>query len=152
MGTIQNVDAALLMRLKYTGDTGVLKQMDIRLYIIVLTEFKDRGGLPKGEYVRTLCQMALAEYMDDHTCPECGGKSPRTAEILSHVLKEEICAICHDTGRLYPSDDDRAVIVGIHRKMWDRVSPMYRRIQGILWDLEGNAIVDMADVLFEEAG
>jgi len=155
MGFIQNPKAARLIAVKYANRSCEIHSLDIDVYLSVLDQFPEwaraaktdrRPGTRGGtEFVRKMCQLAIAEHMDEHRCFICNGTSAKRKEDMKNVFHDMVfCETCKDTGRVYPTDIERASLMEVDQKIWERIwSNRFREIQGMLMAWEGSASVDM---------
>lgn len=154
MGYIRDKRAALLIGVKYCGRSEDVWELDFALWQSAILRFpewqRDKEYIKGREFIRHLCQMALNEHMEEHTCHTCKGTSAKLKEDLKHAFHKdfEFCSTCNDSGKVRPSEKDRARIVGVNFKLWERHwSEKYRQIQAILNDWEGTAAGDLQDAL-----
>jgi len=145
MGLVKNPKAACLLGVKYGGRSSDIHKLDLIVWTSVLDLFPDwtmDKTYQKGrEFIRRMCQLAVAEHMDEHRCPSCNGTSPAKKEAMKNVFHDTVfCETCGDTGRVYPSEADRAETMGIDLKLWERHwSDRFRQIQAMLhaWEIDG---------------
>lgn len=156
MGFIRDPNASLLVGVKYCGRSGDIHKLDLTLWLEAAGKSnrweKDEGYTRRKEFIRRMCQMALNEYMDQHLCPTCNGTSPVLRENLKNAFHKDhlFCETCRDIGRVYPSDEFRAEVMGINPKLWQRSwSDKYREIQAILYNWESLAVTDLIEALRE---
>lgn len=153
LGRVRNRNAALLIGVKYGGRTGDIRKLDHALWLTILKEYpswtKEKGYTKGQEFIRSMCQMALAEYMDDHLCPDCGGRSAKAKENLSHAFHDmTFCPTCNDSGKVYPDERTRARIMQIETRLWEKYwSDKYRKIQAEIYAWEYAALDDLASSL-----
>ncbi len=125
LGYVKNHNAARLLGVKYGGRTSDIHDLDIAVWMAVIEKFpnwtQDKTYQRGKEFVRRMCQLALAEYMDEHRCPVCNGTSAAMKETMKHVFHDMVyCEPCKDSGRVYPSDGERADVMGIDPMLWNR--------------------------------
>lgn len=156
MGRIESKSGSVLIRVKYCGRAEDLHSLDLIIWTTILEMYPQWTGEPGyvkgGEFVRKLCQMALAEHMDDHRCPVCKGTSSKIKEDLKNVFHQDqvYCETCGDSGKVYPTEEFRASMIGLNMRFWDRVwGEKYRKIQQFLHNLESDAVGDMTAALKE---
>lgn len=154
MGYIKDRNAALLIGVKLCGRSDDIWELDIALWETILFQFpewrKEGKYTPGKEFIRHMCQTALNEHMDNHLCPTCKGTSARLKEDLKHAFHSDFlfCSTCMDSGRVHPSEETRADIIGVDRKIWRKVwSSKYRRIQAVLNAWETIAIKELQEAL-----
>lgn len=156
MGFVRDPNASLLLGVKYCGRSADIHKLDITLWLAAIGKFpdwvRDSNYTRGGEFIRRMCQMAVNEYMDKHLCQTCNGTSPVLKENLKNAFHKDqvFCETCRDIGRVYPTDDFRAEIMGINPKMWQRSwSDRYRDIQAILHEWEGRAVSELYEAMRE---
>lgn len=156
MGFVRDPNASLLMGVKYCGRSSQIHKLDIALWLEAVGKFpdwhKDETYIRGSEFIRRMCQMALNEYMDKHLCPTCNGTSPVTKESLKNAFHNDhvFCETCRDIGRVYPTDNFLAQVMGIDIRIWSRSwAERYREVQRILFAWESAAVDDLVEALRE---
>lgn len=133
LGTIRDDGAALLARVKYAGETGRAEQLVGILFRRVAVALPIEGWpIPRRDFLRDLCRLALVEIIDAHTCLWCGG----TGQAVHHGGKIA-CGAC-DNGRRRVRDADRAELVDCSVRAWSRHwADRYADIRRIVehWDM-----------------
>lgn len=133
MGRIQDPIGSDLLRLKFALMGDIKKVYDH------IEKITNNGPL---------VQLALAEYLSDHRCPTCNGTSELMRERLQHAVGEMVfCEPCGDTGRIYPTDKDRAQFIGVHVRFWPRLENNFKEIQGLISSIELDALRDIYNAL-----
>jgi len=137
LGLVQDSLGATLVRVKYCSQSNLIHDLDIGIWLRAVDLFRAKKW--SGKRLRSMCQVGLAEHIDDHVCPICNGR--KAAWIGSKLIE---CDKCRGTGRLYPSDDFRIEVLNLPPKAWkNHYDQRYRMVQSLISSLEDSTLSDL---------
>lgn len=124
----------LLVCAKWVEPDGVMDRLFYELYLDVIEmATREQWRVPRGrEHLRRMAALAILEVLQPATCRRCAG----TGYMLPEHLRHQKCPKCRGSGHIHMSGRQRARIVGMDHKGWQRhwagrYERIYRRVAGM---------------------
>lgn len=138
LALVKSLPAQMLVRIKYTGDVSHGAS-----FIDELVSAIERGMLghtaefaspqkwkvPRKDFLRDMCRLALVECLSPHLCWYCEGH----AGSLDVEGRYHVCEECGGSGVKRPTERKRARMLGVEESAWKHSwSERYKLIQGVI--------------------
>lgn len=140
-------EATLVIYAKWVGCSRSRTTLERKILSMVVDQavkdgwYKEKNG--KG-FITRLIRVAVAELLDPHLCPSCGGKGevwPKKASV------PKICPICSGHRRKDWPESWRYRLMEQERGTWARWRPRYDKVMLILRGLEREGLESIGDGL-----
>ena len=123
MAMVKNIYARLLLRIKYADEQRFLPELE-RNFLDAL----ERGlfghavelaapakwKIPRKDFLRDMCRLALAECISPYQCPRCGGRGT----VMMRRVLAKICPRCEGARQIGISDVQRARLMRVSDSAW----------------------------------
>ncbi len=137
LGTMHEEGLRLFARVKYVGEAEWIDDLvGVLFRKVTITLDIGTWRVPRRDFIRDMCRLAIIEAIDPQTCLFCGGTA-----IAIESNKVVPCKHCHE-GKRRVRDMDRAHAMGCIKSSWSQHwSDRYEEVRLIVdcWDdrLEG---------------
>lgn len=148
---VRSVPARLLVRIKYADQAMYVGEFEDRLvsaiergclwHAVELATAR-RWKVPRKDFLRDMCRLAIIEHISPRQCPACGGRGFRVTR--KGKLRVN-CTRCEGRQHVPLPEWERATLLRIEPDAWAHSwRDRYRAIQGVLDHYEALALGAMA--------
>lgn len=143
LAMVKSVPAQLVARIKYADQTEHTGSLENELLSAIergalgkvvdnlLVGKNQQWKLPRAEFIRDMCRLAIAEMISPRLCPNCCGRGVIGGTRRNHKLRD--CDRCQKSGRVSYKHSDRASVMGVSRQAWDQSwKERYQAIQCLI--------------------
>lgn len=136
LGLVQSIPARMLIRIKYADQTcytGTFENELVsaieRATLFSVEHIAKKWKVPRKDFIRDMCRLALIEHLSPHVCQRCNGQTGA----VTKTGQWEACTKCAGTGRFRLSGRRRARMLRIDEKAYRQSwKDRYTAIQELL--------------------
>lgn len=152
LSMVQIMPARLIARVKYADQEeyapeaidAVLNAIERGALEVVVDKIAapERWRIPRPDFIRDMCRLALAEYLSPRICYRCHGRGYVTRRVTG---KRDKCPTCYETGHIVYQAKDRCHILGVAPDAWSKSwKERYSAIQSLFDKYDGLALGGVA--------